>query len=507
MNIATYLRMNARQYEGKMVVIEENREITYKDLEEGSDKIANWLRSSGVKPGERGIIYMPNNIDYYYLLFGMFKAGVIPIPLNYRFQKEEIRYVLNDSGAVLMFALEKDAELVNALKNEVPGLQQVIISGKKARGSGALYLSDIMGSHPSGGEIYPARDHDLAMIMYTSGTTGRPKGVRQTHRNNVANANVFAYMFHLTSSDRLFCATPLFHVGGTIPSFCTIFSGGSVVLLPAWDAVRFLELVEQKKVTWSFLVGLMGAQLSNMENIEKYNLESLKIVVFGGSPIAESIYKKFEGKFRITTSELYGRTEHIGVSICYDRSDRRVPGSAGKLLAQALEGKFVDPQTGKEVSVGEPGELMVRGDITTPGYWNKPEENAKLFDKEGWQHTGDVFTRDKQGYLFFKERTDDMIISGGENIYPREVESVLLSHPKIAEVAVIGLPHNEYGEQVTAVIVRKDRALSEEEILAFCRERNDLGGYKRPRVIKFVDDIPKTASQKVDKNTLRKSFA
>jgi long-chain acyl-CoA synthetase len=499
--------MSAREYGDKVVAMEGDRQITYSELDDKSNRIACWLRKSGVQPGERGIIYMPNNIEYYYLLFGMFKAGVIPIPLNYRFQKEEIRYVLTDSGASLMFVLERNTPIANELEKEVPTLERVVVSDEGASGSNALFLKDVLKGYDPDPDVFPALDDDLAMIMYTSGTTGKPKGVKQTHRNNVANANVFAFTQQVTSKDRLLCATPLFHVGGMIPSFTTIFTGGSVVFLPMWDATRFLELVGQKKVTWTFLVGLMGAQLAGMEGIDKYDLSSLKYVIFGGSPISEAIYKNFQKKFNIMTYELYGRTEHVGVSVCYDVTDTRVPGSAGKLLGQVIKGKFADPQTGKAVGIGEPGELMVKGDILTPGYWNKPEENAKLFDGEGWQHTGDVFTRDKQGYLFFMERTDDMIISGGENIYPREIESVLYNHPGVAEVAVIGLPHEEWGAQVAAVIVKKDPKLAEEEIVAFLKERKDLSGYKRPRIIKLVDQIPKTASQKIDKASLKKLYS
>jgi acyl-CoA synthetase (AMP-forming)/AMP-acid ligase II len=426
--------------------------------------------------------------------------------LNYRFQKEEIRYVIMDSGASLMFVLERNAPLANELQKEGSTLEQVVVSDEGASGSNVV-INDVVKRYDPDPDVFPALDDDLAMIMYTSGTTAKPKGVKQTHRNAVANANVFAFTQQVTSRDRLLCATPLFHVGGMIPSFATIFTGGSVVFLPTWDATKFLELVDRKKVTWTFLVGLMGAQLAGMEDIEKYDLSSLKYVVFGGSPISETIYNKFQKKFNITTYELYGRTEHVGVSVCYDVSDTRVPGSAGKLLGQVIKDKFVDPQTGKAVGIGEPGELMVKGDILTPGYWNKPEENIKLFDEEGWQHTGDVFTQDERGYLFFMERTDDMIISGGENIYPREVESVLYNHPGVAEVAVIGLPHEEWGAQVAAVIVKTDPKLTEEEIVEFLKGRKDLSGYKRPRIIKFLDKIPKTASQKVDKATLKKLYS
>lgn len=508
MNIAAYLRMCVREYGDNLVTIDGNRETTYNELEETSNRIANWLKNTGVKPEERGIIYLPNCTEYFYFLFGMLKAGVIPIPLNYRFQKEELRYILDDSGAVMVFTLEKHADVMSELKSEVSTFQQVIIADGKDKGSSAIRLQEIIDKYPSETEIYPALDNDLAMIMYTSGTTGKPKGVKQTHRNNIASAEGFAYTQHITSSDRFFCIAPLFHVGGTISSLAAILTGGTVVFAPGgWNPIGFLETVEQKKVTWAFLVGLMGVQLATVENIEKYNLTSLKHVAFGGSPIPAAMYEKFESKFEVKTFELYGRTEHVGSSINYDVDDTRVSGSVGKLLDQIMKGKLVDPMTREEVAPEEPGELMVIGENVTPGYWNKPEENAKLFNDDGWQHTGDVFIMDKKGYLFFKERTDDMIISGGENVYPGEIVPVLRSHPKVADAFIFGIPHEAWGQQVAAVIVKKDQTLTEEEVFEFCSNRKDLSGYKKPRVILFVDEMPKTASMKIDKGALKKLFA
>ena len=506
MNIATHVRMRAREFGNNLVTIEGDKETTYNQLEERSNKVANWLKETGIKPGERGIIYLPNCTEYYYFMHGAFKAGVVPIPLNYRFQKEELRYVLKDSGAVAVFTLSQHAAVMSELQKEEGGIRQIIIADGTDKKTGTICLQSILDKYPSETDIYPALDDDLAMIMYTSGTTGRPKGVKQTHRNNMTSAEGFAYTQRVTSSDRFFCIAPLFHVGGTIASLAAILTGGAVVFAPGgWDPVRFLETVEKNKVTWAFLVGLMGAQLANIEDVEKYNLASLKHVSFGGSPIPAAMYERFEKKYKCNTLELYGRTEHVGSSINYDSKDTRVPGSVGKLLTQIMKGKLVDPK-GKEVPLGVPGELVVIGDNLTPGYWNKPEDDAKLFNKEGWQHTGDVFTQDSNGYLFFKERVDDMIISGGENIYPGEIIPVLASHPKVAEAFVFGVPHDDWGQQVAAVIVKKDPGLTEQEIFDYCAGRKDLSGYKKPRVVKFVDALPKTASMKIDKAALLKLF-
>jgi long-chain acyl-CoA synthetase len=506
MNIATYFRMRAREFGNNLVTIDGDRKTTYNQLEEISNKIANWLKGTGIKPGERGIIYLPNCTEYFYFMYGALKAGIVPIPLNYRFQKEELRYVLKDSGAVAVFTLSQHAAVMSELKKEEGGIQQIVIADGADKKSGTILLRDILDKYPGETDIYPALDDDLAMIMYTSGTTGIPKGVRQTHRNNIVSAEGFAYTQRITSSNRFFCIAPLFHVGGTISSFAAILTGGAVVFTPGgWDPIRFLETVEKNKVTWAFLVGLMGAQLATVENLEKYDLSSLHHVAFGGSPIPAAMYAKFESKFKVKTLELYGRTEHVGSSINYDSNDTRVPGSVGKLLTQIMKGKLVDSD-GKEIPVGQPGELVVIGDNITPGYWNKPEDSKKLFTADGWQHTGDVFVQDKNGYLFFKERVDDMIISGGENVYPGEIIPVLAAHPKVAEAFVLGVPHDDWGQQVAAVIVKKDPSLTEQEIFDYCSSRKDLSGYKKPRMIRFVETMPKTASMKIDKGALVQLF-
>ncbi|MFA7464836.1 MAG: class I adenylate-forming enzyme family protein [Syntrophales bacterium] len=507
MNISTYFRMRAREFGDNLVAIDGERKTTYSQLEERSNKVANWLKDTGIKPGERAIIYLPNCTEYFYFMYGAYKAGIVAIPLNYRFQKEELRYVLKDSGAVIIFTLSRHAAVMSELQKEEGGIQQIVIADGGDKKTGTICLDTILDKYPFDTEIHPALDSDIAMIMYTSGTTGRPKGVKQTHRNNIASAEGFAFTQRITSSDRFFCIAPLFHVGGTIASLSAILTGGAVVFTPGgWDPIRFLETVEKNKVTWAFLVGLMGAQLATVENLEKYDLSSLKHVAFGGSPIPAAMYEKFEKKYEVNTFELYGRTEHVGSSINYDVNDKRVPGSVGKLLTQIMKGKLVDPVSGKDVAPGQPGELIVIGENITPGYWNKPEENAKLFTKDGWQHTGDVFVQDENGYLFFKERTDDMIISGGENIYPGEIIPVLAGHPKVADAFVLGVPHDDWGQQVAAVIVKKDPGLTEQELLDFCGTRKDLSGYKKPRAIKFVDAMPKTASMKIDKGALLKLF-
>jgi long-chain acyl-CoA synthetase len=506
MNIATYFRMRAREFGNNIVTIDGDRKTTYHQLEEISNKVANWLTETGITPGERGIIYLPNCTEYFYFLYGALKASIVTIPLNYRFQKEEIRYALKDSGAVAVFTLRQHADIMLELQKEEGGIREIVIIDGSEEKAGTKLLKDILVKYPAEAEIHPALDDDLAMIMYTSGTTGRPKGVRQTHRNNIVSAEGFAYTQRITSKDRFFCIAPLFHVGGTIASLAAVLTGGAVVFTPGgWNPVSFLETVEKNKVTWAFLVGLMGAQLANVENIEKYDLSSLHHVAFGGSPIPAAMYAKFESKYKVRTLELYGRTEHVGSSINYDSNDTRVPGSVGKLLTQIMRGKLVDSE-GREVASGEPGELIVLGDNVTPGYWNKPEDTKKLFAADGWQRTGDVFTQDEKGYLFFKERVDDMIISGGENIYPGEIIPVLTAHPKVETAFVVGVPHDDWGQQVAAVIVKKDQSLTEQEILDYCSSRKDLSGYKKPREVRFVQALPMTASAKVDKGACIQMF-
>lgn len=507
MNVGTYLRLQSREFGNKLAIIDGDRKTTYGQLEEASNKVANWLKSTGIKPGERGVVYLPNCTEYLFFIHGMYKAGIVAIPLNYRFQKEELKYVFEDSGASIVVTLKQHEKVMSELKADGAAIQEIVLIDSTDKAAATTCLKEIIGNYPAETEIYPALDKDPGMIMYTSGTTGRPKGVQQTHRNIIAGGECLAYPNRVNSDDRFFCIAPLFHVGGIISSICVMRTGGVVVFAPGgWNPVGFLETVQKHKVSWCFLVGLMGAHLAMVEDIEKYDLSSLKKVIFGGSPIPAAMYERFESKYKCKTFELYGRTEHVGPSILYDADDTRVPGSVGKMVGQTIKGKLVDPETGKEVAVGEPGELMVMGDNHTPGYWNKPEENATLFDADGWQHTGDVFTQNEDGYYFFKERVDDMIISGGENVYPGEIVPILFSHPKVSEAFILGVPHDDWGQQVAAVIIKKDESLTEQEILDFCSGREDLSGYKKPRVIRFVNEMPKNAAQKIDKGALKKLF-
>ena len=273
-------------------------------------------------------------------------------------------------------------------------------------------------------------------------------------------------------------------------------------MMPRWDPAAFLENVKKWKVTWSLLVGTMMVDLGNLD-VQSFDVSSLRFCGVGGSPIPPAIYDKFEKKYGVKTLELYGQTENSGLSVTYSVKDQRRPLSMGKALGRVVQMKIVDFE-GREVKLGEIGELLLKGDIVTPGYLNLPEVNKKKFE-DGWIHTGDMVRMDKDGYLYFAERTDDLIITGGENVYPREVEDVIYQHPAVAEVAVIGLPHERWGEEITAVIVPR-KEVAKEEIIQFVRNSGKLAGYKCPRRIEFIDELPKTASRKISKATLRKRF-
>ena len=273
-------------------------------------------------------------------------------------------------------------------------------------------------------------------------------------------------------------------------------------MMPRWDAMTFLENVKKWKVTWSLLVGTMMVDLVNLD-VKSFDVSSLRFCGVGGSPIPPALYDKFEEKYGVKMLELYGQTENSGLSVTYSIKERRRPLSMGKALGRAVKMKIVNFE-GEEVKPGEIGELLLKGDIITPGYLNLPEVNKKKFE-DGWIHTGDMVRIDENGYLYFAERTDDLIITGGENVYPREVEEVIYQHPAVAEVAVIGLPHERWGEEITAVIVPR-KEVAKEEIIEFCKNSGKLARYKCPRRVEFVEELPKTASRKISKAVLRKRF-
>ena len=346
-------------------------------------------------------------------------------------------------------------------------------------------------------------DDETAVIMYTSRTTGRPKGVVQTHRNVDAQLDVNVTHFDFTSEDVTVSSVPLFHVGGLYgAALPTLLEGGTLVLPGMWDAALWAQLVEEHGGTFSGLIPTMMLDALNTDAAVERDTSSLRQVVYGGSPATEETLSTFEETFEVDhLRNYYGQTENTGLSVTYSTDTERRPGLTGRPI-HAVEHRIVDITADGLVAVetGEEGELLVRGDTISPGYWDGSLNDDYFSD--GWLHTDDIFREDEDGLLYYVDRLDDMVISGGENVAPSEVENALQRHPDIEAVAVFGTDHERLGEAVTAAVVA-ETDLDAAAVEQWWSETVDLAGYKRPRRVEVVEEFPRTASQKVDKVALK----
>ncbi len=350
------------------------------------------------------------------------------------------------------------------------------------------------------------------MIMYTSGTTGKPKGVRQTHRNNSSSIHMVMDAWKLKSSDVLLNNVPLFHVGGLqCGTFPALFSGGKIVLLPKWNAGEWINQSISRKATWSGLVSTMVVDTVNtiksMNDLSRDNF-SYRFIFFGGSPTPAPIINYFNQFFQVPLKEIYGLTEATGLIVSYRDGQKWIPGSMGSIMKQVGSFRIVRPgplENGGILEDSDEGVLLLRGDTITPGYLNRPDLNDDRF-YENWFNTKDIVRVDHDNLLYYLGRTDDMIISGGENIYPQEIESLISSHPGVKEVAVIGTPHERWIEAITAVVVPKYDGVTPDEILKFCENSSTLASYKRPKQVHIVRELPKTGSGKINKTALKEIY-
>jgi long-chain acyl-CoA synthetase len=423
-----------------------------------------------------------------------------------------------DSGARWVFALDTDVPRVAEALDGTDVAGHLISLGE-SDGAECSFAAATSGDALT--TTVPRLDGDDALLMYTSGSTGRPKGVRQTHRNTTAQCEAVIDAFAFTPEDSTLICTPLFHVGGLqLMSLPILLAGGSLTLR-RWHAAQWLDDVRRLRPSY---VALVPAMMIDVVNLLRENesdggdsvLDSVRVCAIGGSAMPQARLTQFTALTGIVAVNIYGQTEQSGLAICEPIDQERRAGSLGKPLEQVVRWQLVP--TGldgdSDAGAGEPlpplsgqvGELWVRGDAVTPGYWQLPEVNAEKFTADGWLRTGDLVREEADGYLYYLERSDDMIISGGENVYPQMVEGHLQACPLISEVTVIGTAHERLIEQVTAIVVPVSAEVTVEDIAEFCQSRPDLRGLQRPRRIELVEEIPRTATNKIDRPALRKLF-
>lgn len=513
LNLSVLLEDSARRYPQKTAFIFGEVQLSFAQVNGAANQVANGLRAKGIQPGDK-VALSSFNLPYFPIIyFGILKAGAVVVPLSVLLKKDEIVYHLSDSEAKAYFCFVGTPDLPigqmgHQAFGEVPGCDHFFLIMPQSTDApaipGVATLGSLMAGQSPAGQAHATGAEDTAIIIYTSGTTGRPKGAELTHSNLLQNAILSADLVGIQYADTLLIVLPLFHIFAmTVLMNAGLYRGATSVLLPRFDAEAVFGLMAKNKVTVFAGVPTMYWGLLNYKE-EKFDYQSiaaqLRIAVSGGASLPVQVLKDFEARFNVPIIEGYGMSEGSPV-VTFNHPDRpRKPGSIGTPV-WGVEVKLVDDK-GQTVAVGEKGQLLYRGHNVMKGYYRKPEATAESL-QDGWLHSGDVAIQDEDGYFYIVDRTKDMIIRGGFNVYPREVEEVMIQHPAISLVAVIGIPNDEYGEEIKACVVLKDGAsASPEEIIQWTSER--IAAYKYPRVVELLDALPMSATGKILKKDLRK---
>jgi acyl-CoA synthetase (AMP-forming)/AMP-acid ligase II len=505
--IAEVIRRQAAERGEAVALVFGNRRTSYADLDRRTDRIANRLIAAGLKAGDR-IAYLGKNTDRHYeLLIAASKARVILVPLNWRLVVAELTYLVSDAAPRLLFAGPEFLQTAVALATD-RNIDVVAIEEAEAG------LPGFEAWNATASDTLPptiAEPDDVALIMYTSGTTGRPKGAMLSHRSllRVVDGRPLPEpdFFTWRPGEVALIAMPTFHVGGTGQGLRALKGGSMAVILKEFGVDAVLDAVVQHRVDKLFLVPSAMHAVLQHPSIGAADYSCLRYILYGASPIPAELLEAAMAAFGCGFVQMYGSTETSGTVTALSPDDHRDPdhvASAG-LPLPGVEIAIVD-EAGHPVPVGWPGEIAVRSVANMVGYWGLPEETGRTIAADGWLRTGDVGRLGADGYLFVFDRVKDMIISGGENVYPAEVESAIFGHPAVGEVAVIGLPDARWGEAVTAVVARRpDMSVAAEEIIAWSRER--IAGYKAPKAVHFVDALPRNPSGKILRRELRAQFS
>ncbi|CAN5430492.1 long-chain fatty acid--CoA ligase [soil metagenome] len=492
-NLAQHLSDTAEQFPDHPAIILDDLSLSYREVEAAAKQLSAWLVEHGVTPGDRVAVMLPNLPPFPVIYYGALRAGAIVVPMNPLFKRREIEHYLSDSGASTIFAMP--SEEVEAAA-EATGAELVPV--------GADGLSGLLDGVEPTDAMVDRGDDDTAVILYTSGTTGRPKGAELTHHNlNSNQASTAQTLLHLDEQDVVMGCLPLFHVFGMTCGMNSAFAcGAALTLIPRFDPAKALEVIERDKVTvFEGVPTMYGAMLAAAGHAEQVpDLSSLRTAVSGGSSMPVEVLRTFEEAFSCVILEGYGLSETSPVASFNHPDADRKPGSIGTPI-RGVEMMLLDVE-GNEAAEGEIGEIAIRGENIMAGYWANEDASAEAI-VDGWFRSGDLARRDSDGYYEIVDRKKDMIIRGGMNIYPREIEEVLYEHSAVAEAAVVGVPHDEYGEEVAAYVVIAEGAEATEDEL---REhvKAQVAAYKYPREVHLIPELPKGATGKILKRELGK---
>ena len=504
-NIGDFITIGAQLNPDKEAIfdVEADQRFTYSHLNRRANRACAAFQSLGLEKGDRVAILAYNGHEYIESFFGPAKAGMIIMPLNWRLTAAELSSILIDGGASMLIF---DDEFVSVVE-EIRSLgtsgsaveHWVHIGGKPFEGG--LAYEEILSSASDIEPTEKANADDNLFIMYTSGTTGLPKGVVHTHHTQMWAVLTMTNVADMRLNDRYLLPMPLFHVGALTPTIASIYRGNSVIIQRHFEPIQTLALIEQERITSSLKVPAMLTAMLQVTDMERYDCSSLRWIMTGGAPVPPTLIRAYQD-MGLELVQAYGLTESCGPGSVIGAADaRRKVGSCGKAFYHT--GIKILDENGLELPPGEDGEVAIFGEHIMKEYWNQPDSTTKAL-RNGWLHTGDVASMDEEGFITIQERMKDMIISGGENIYPAEIEHILWQHPDIADAAVIGQPDQKWGESPLAIIVTTSTELGESDVLAHCDGK--MARFKLPKNVIFIDEIPRNASGKILKHILRERF-
>jgi long-chain acyl-CoA synthetase len=496
MNLANVISRAALNFGGKPAIIFGEQIINYSFLDTAVNRVAAYLFELGIKPGDRVAVYMPNRPEWCAVYYGVMRAGGVAVCLSSSYKHREIDRLLSDSGSrVLVTCDELCAGIVH--RDAFSGIQILVLESDPV-------LSGLF--HPADGssrqDVHVERDKDdVCAILYTGGTTGTPKGAMLTHENIMFTSQNVCYHERTKPEDKSLCFMPLNHVFGGNHIMNSIFYGcGTMVLHKKFDMDAILNSISTHGVTRFYAVPTIYIRMLGNADSRKY-VQSITYCFSAATSMASEIVRQWQSNFHLTIHESYGMTETSSLVTFNHRYQHRI-GSVGT-MAGVVEVRLIDP-AGNPVRVGETGEITIRGPNVMKGYHGRPEATAQAFHGD-WLRSGDVGRFDQDGYLYIVDRIKDLVISGGLNVYPSEVEDVLYTHPAVAECAVLGLPHREYGEAVSAFVVCKSGIeVTEETLIGLCK--SELASYKAPKKIIFVTELPKSPTGKILRRMIRESL-